>query len=77
MQFQPNFKASNKESKPRVLLDLEEAGFMTCTAASQQMAIKMIWLHFYGAVMSSIFIYSLWLSLVSEMNPSELVLEVK
>ena len=38
-------------------LKMEEAGFMTYTAASHQGAIEMIWLHFYGAVTSSIFIY--------------------
>ena len=31
----------------------EEAGFVTNTAASHQRAIKMIWLHFWGPVMSS------------------------
>ncbi len=36
--------------------NMEVAGFMTYTAASHQGAIKMFWLHFWGAVMSSIFI---------------------
>ncbi len=36
------------------------AGVMTYTAADCQGAIKMFWLHFWGAVMFSIFLYSLW-----------------
>ena len=36
--------------------NMEEAGFITFTAVSHQGGIKTIWLHFYGAVMSSIFI---------------------
>ncbi len=39
--------------------NMEGAEFMSYTGASHQGAIKMIWLHFWGAVMSSIFIYSL------------------
>ena len=30
--------------------NMEEAGFMTYTAASHQVAIEMLWLHYYGAV---------------------------
>ena len=37
---------------------MEEAGFMTCTAAGHQGAIETFWLHFSGGVMSSIFMYS-------------------
>ena len=37
--------------------NMEEVGSMSCTAASQQGGVKTIGLHFYGAVMSSIFIY--------------------
>ena len=39
------------------LIDMEEEGLVTYTAASQQEAIKRVWLHFWGAVMSSTFIY--------------------
>lgn len=39
-------------------INMEEAGFMTYTAASHQRAIKMCWLYFLGAFMSSSFIYS-------------------
>ena len=41
--------------------NMEGAGLMTYTAASHQGVIKMFWLHFWGAVMTSIFIYSQWL----------------
>ena len=37
----------------------EEAGSMTYTAARQQGAMKRLWLHFWVAVMSSVFVYSL------------------
>ena len=40
--------------------NMKELGFMTDTAASHQVAIKMLWLHFWGASMSSIFRSSLW-----------------
>ena len=40
--------------------NMEGAGFVIYTAARHQGAIEMIWLHFWGAVMSSIFICSLW-----------------
>ena len=36
---------------------MEELGFMTYTAASQQGVIRISWLHFWEAVVSSIFIY--------------------
>ena len=36
----------------------EEAEFMTYTAASPQGEIKMLWLHFWGTVMSTIYLYS-------------------
>ena len=36
--------------------NMEGAGLMTYTAASHQGAIKMFWLHFWGAVKPSIFI---------------------
>ena len=36
------------------------AGFITCTAASHQGVIKTLWLHFWGAVISSIFVCHLW-----------------
>ncbi len=39
--------------------NMQGVGFMNYTVASQQGAIEMFWLHFWGAVMSSIFIYSL------------------
>ena len=39
--------------------DMEDAGFMTNAAASHQGVTDMIWLHFGGAVMFSIFINSL------------------
>ena len=44
--------------------------YLTCTAASHKGAIKMFWLHFLGAVMSSIFIYSLyyWLFIAVQLN---------
>ena len=38
----------------------KEASFMTYTAASHQGPIETLRLHFWGAVMWSIFIYSLW-----------------
>lgn len=34
---------------------MEEAGFMTYTAARHQGAIETFWLHFWGAVASSMF----------------------
>ena len=37
----------------------EKTGYMTYTAATQQVAIEMLWLRFWGAVMSSIFTFSL------------------
>ena len=40
--------------------NMERVGFMTCTTASHQGSIEMFWLHFWGAVMSSIFINNLW-----------------
>ena len=39
--------------------NVEEAGFITYTAASQQRAIQMIWLHCWGSVSWSILTYSL------------------
>ena len=39
--------------------NMEGAGLMTYTAASQGV-IEMLQLHFWGAVMPSIYIYSLW-----------------
>ena len=41
--------------------NMEEAGFMTFTSASHQGAIKMMWLHYWAAVMLSIFLFTLWL----------------
>ena len=38
--------------------NMNEAGFMTDIAVSHQVAIETLWSHFWGAVMSSIFIYS-------------------
>ncbi|XP_069370055.1 uncharacterized protein gramd2b [Paralichthys olivaceus] len=38
--------------------NMEEAGFMIYTAASHQVANKLLWLHYWEAVMSSIFIDS-------------------
>ena len=38
--------------------NMERTGLMTYTAASHQGALKMFWLHFWRAVMTSIFIYS-------------------
>ena len=40
---------------------MEEAKYMAYTATCHQGVIQMIWFHFWGAVMLSIFIYSLWL----------------
>ena len=40
--------------------NMEEVEFMTYTAASQQGAIKTLWLNFKGAVIADIFTYSLW-----------------
>ena len=39
--------------------NMEEVGFMTYTAVSHQEVIEILWLHFQGAILSSIFIYSL------------------
>ena len=39
---------------------MQGAEFMTYTAASHQVVIKVIWLHFCGAAMSSVFIYIVW-----------------
>ncbi len=36
---------------------MEGAEFMTYTGASHQGAIEMFWFHFWGAVMSSFFVY--------------------
>lgn len=33
---------------------------MTCTAASHRGGFVMVWLHFWGAVVAPIFIYSQW-----------------
>ena len=41
---------------------------MTYTAASQQGAIQMFWLHFLGALRLSSFIYSLWDELAEVIN---------
>lgn len=38
---------------------IDETGFITYTGTSHQEAINMLCLHFLGALMSSIFIYSL------------------
>ena len=35
--------------------NMEEAGLMTCTAANQQGAIEMFWLHFRGALRMSVY----------------------
>ena len=40
--------------------NMEGAGLMTSTAVSRQRAMEIFWLHFWGAVMTSIFIYSLY-----------------
>ena len=42
--------------------NMVEAGFMTYTVASHQEAIRTLWLHFWGTITSSIFIYSLWMT---------------
>ena len=39
---------------------MEEEGFMTYPAASHQGEMQTLWLHFRGAVMSSILIYIQW-----------------
>ena len=41
---------------------------MTYTVASHQVAIETLWLHFWGAVTSSIFIHSLLLELSITFN---------
>ena len=38
---------------------MEEVGSMNYTAASHQGATKIVWLHFWGTVISSIFIYKI------------------
>ena len=40
--------------------NMQEAGFMIYTTANHQGAIKALWLHFWEAVTSSIFMFSLW-----------------
>ena len=42
-----------------VFINMEEAGIRSYTTASHQGVIKMIWFHFWGAVMSAIFICGL------------------
>ena len=42
--------------------NMEEVGFITQTAASHKVVIKTLWLHFLGAFISSIFLYSQWLT---------------
>lgn len=44
------------------LANEEGAGFMTCTADSHQVAMKMFWLLFWGALMLSVFLYSQFVS---------------
>ena len=41
------------------LPNIKEAAFMIYTAASHQGVIKMLWTHFLGAFISSIFMHSL------------------
>ena len=48
---------------------MEEAGFSTCTSARYQEAIEVHWLPFWGAVMPSIFLYSLWFTLWNTLLP--------
>ena len=59
-----SFKPKLLEKRPLCLYhvptaNMEEAGFITYTAASHQVVINVLWLHFWGAVVSAIFINSL------------------